>query len=749
MHDAFHRSRSIAATLAAVFPIALFSTADAQTGGSPASQSGQALSVDDDFRVGWPRQVAAGDFEVELFQPQIESWDNLVMRARLAMAVTPVGGSAPEYGILGISAGTLVDKQSGTVFMQQMRIESLDLPGDPARVQALRAALAPKLSSLAGMLSIAELHGALAVDQAMASSGAQPVRNDPPRFFFSESPALLVLLDGPPALRPFTDPFLRAINTSALLLLDQSSGTWYLRAFGDWRSAPAVAGPWSLFDPQGAGQTSIATALGSALAAAGKLGTLSFFDLRPNAPAPKEPVAIFISEGPAEVIETDGAPNPAPIPGTNLLYITNTQSQIIVNPADGSNYVLVSGRWFRSPSLAQGPWTYVAGKDLPPAFASIPEGSPPGAALTSIPGTPQAQGATIANSIPQTAVINRSAAKLQVTYQPPSAPQFRPIEGTPLQYAVNTATPVIGVDPFTFFAVEDGVWFTASAATGPWTLATSVPAVIYTIPVSSPLHYVTYVKVYGADDLSVTVGYTPGYFGTVQSQDGTVVYGTGYDTPGWVGDDTWYGYPWTYGWGAGFGWAPLTGFCWGFTAGRWWGATHPWWGPWHGWNNADFHQLSLNHFDGYQHWAADGGALAGAVRRSNGAWPDRAAEGARAAGAAGAAGAARRDAGGDAAQRPNNVYAGRDGNVYRNGAQGWERAGANGWQNADRGSDWNQQSDWLRSQEQGRSSSNWNQSSDWNRGMDGPQRFEGGGFSGGGMSRGGFYGGGGFRGGRR
>jgi hypothetical protein len=736
-----------ALTTATLLPSPAVQQASAQDAAAHSSQpSGQALSVQDDFRVGWPRQVVAGDFQVELFQPQIESWDNLVMRCRLAMAVTPAGGSAPEYGILGLSAGTLIDKQSGTVFMQQMTIESLDLPGDPARAQALRTALAPKLPSLAGMLSISELQSAIGIDQAMAAGGAQPVRNDPPRFFFSESPALLVLLDGPPALRPFVDPYLRAVNSTALLLLNQSSGTWYLRAFGGWRTAPAVDGPWSAFDAQASGGASVASSLATALAAAGKLGTLDFFDPRPNTPAPKEPVRIFVSESPAEVIETDGPPAPAPIPGTTLLYITNTQSQIIVDPADGSNYLLVSGRWFRSPSLAQGPWTFVPGNQLPSQFAKIPESAPSGAALTAVPGTAQAQGAAIANTIPQTAVINRAAAKLDVTYQgsPPGTPQFRPIEGTPLQYAVNTAVPVIEVDPSTFFAVNDGVWFTAGSPGGPWQVALAVPPVIYTIPVSSPLHYVTYVKVYGADDLSVTVGYTPGYLGTVQSQDGTVVYGTGYTSPGWVGDDVWYGYPWTYGWGAGFGWAPLTGFCWGFNAGRWWGATHPWWGPWRGWNNTDFHQYSWNHFDGYQHWAADGGGLSGAVRRSAAPWPDRpagrAAEGARPAEIAGA---------GDAARRANNVYAGRDGNVYRQGENGWQRYGAGGWNDAQHSEGWNQQSDWLRSQAQGRGSADWNQSPDSNRGAGDAQRYEGGGFSGGGMSRGGFSGGGGFRGGDR
>ena len=40
-------------------------------------------------------------------------------------------------------------------------------------------------------------------------------------------------------------------------------------------------------------------------------------------------------------------------------------------------------------------------------------------------------------------------------------------------------------------------------------------AVIYTIPASSPLYYVTYVKIYEVTPTTVSVGYTPGYTGTV------------------------------------------------------------------------------------------------------------------------------------------------------------------------------------------------------------------------------------------
>src|SRR4029077_14214960 len=111
-----------------------------------------------------------------------------------------------------------------------------------------------------------------------------------------------------------------------------------------------------------------------------------------------------------------------------------------------------------------------------------------------------------------------------------------------------------------------GVWFRAPSLTGPWVVATYVPAAIYTIPPSSRLYYGTYVKVYGATDKVVYVGYTPGYMGTVVSPDGVVVFGTGYSYQPWVGT-VYYPVPVTYGVMAQPVYNPAVGMAFGFAMG--------------------------------------------------------------------------------------------------------------------------------------------------------------------------------------
>src|SRR5262249_41756100 len=110
-----------------------------------------------------------------------------------------------------------------------------------------------------------------------------------------------------------------------------------------------------------------------------------------------------------------------------------------------------------------------------------------------------------------------------------------------------------------------GLGFLSPAGGAPWSPACFVPAVIYTIPRSSPLHYVTYVRVYDASSDSVYVGYDPGYVGSYVTPDNTVVYGSGYYYRPWMGS-VWYPCPITWGFG--------------FTYWNSWWNPWPWWRPW-------------------------------------------------------------------------------------------------------------------------------------------------------------------------
>ena len=117
-----------------------------------------------------------------------------------------------------------------------------------------------------------------------------------------------------------------------------------------------------------------------------------------------------------------------------------------------------------------------------------------------------------------------------VSYNGP--PEFKAIDGTSLQRAVNTDTDIIQVGAV-FYYCNQGVWFTSKAASGPWQVATTIPAEIYKIPASSPSHHVTYVVVEEDDndnDEWVTFAYVAGYTGLMIGW-GCAVWGSGWYYP--------------------------------------------------------------------------------------------------------------------------------------------------------------------------------------------------------------------------
>lgn len=261
---------------------------------------------------------------------------------------------------------------------------------------------------------------------------------------------------------------------------------------------------------------------------------------------------------------SDSLPNFQPIRGTALQYAADTDSQLFYYTPDKTAYLWISGRWFKASSL-KGPWTYVAPHDLPEDFAKIPPDSPQGIVLASVPDTPQAELAVVANAMPTTATVNRHDAKIDVEYD--GQPQFKPIEGTTMSYAINAQLPVINLGT-NYYAVEDAVWFVGASPTGPWEVATEVPEEIYTIPPTSPVYYATFARIYDSDTNTVEEGYTAGYTGSYDD-DGTMVYGTDYDYEPYYGND-YYGWGWT--WGYGYWYTPWNG---------WW-TWRPWWGSGNG-----------------------------------------------------------------------------------------------------------------------------------------------------------------------
>ncbi|WP_192878389.1 hypothetical protein [Limnobaculum parvum] len=549
-----------------------------------ASSSDQSASIQP---APWPHSYTIDKTPVTFYQPQLDSLEGNTLKGRLAISVnkgsiTDKNGKKRaqlDYGVLWFSALIDTNTAARTAQLHDISIDKASFPTAPDKQNDYLALVHKALPQKSLMVNLDQVEASLAINQAENQQVGIAVDNKPPQVIFSLTPALLVLVDGEPVTKPTSiENINRVINTRSLLL--EKDSRWYLYFANHWMSAAKLDGNWEPL-------TTIPDGFEKVMQEAVKAKAVDVMDkpsdvMKKSLAEGKYPT-IYTATTPTELITVDGDPQFAPIENTALMYVTNTSGDVFVDSATNNAwYVLLSGRWFTADST-KGPWTYVPGEKLPADFAKIPSLSPKSAVLASIPGTPEAKESLIANSIPQTASVNIQQAKLNVSYDGGKA-QFKSIEGTTLQYAVNSALPVIEVNPNLFYAVQNGIWFTAASSTGPWAVALSVPSIIYTIPASSPVHYVTYVHVYGHTTSVVYVGYTPGYYGTVVSNN-VVVYGTGYPCNAWVGN-VWYGCPATYGYNAAFGYDPYVGWSVGFIAGWAWASAWygPSWGPWYDWD---------------------------------------------------------------------------------------------------------------------------------------------------------------------
>jgi len=483
----------------------------------------------------WPRERSTNGNTVTIYQPQVETWTKNSFTGRAAVELKLAGEKSEWAGVVWFAADGRVDESNRVVNLDHFDITRVQFPEAKDGGSNALAVMREVVPSGARTVSLDYLVTALGFKQAAAREGLHGYNHTPPEIIWATNRTVLILIDGEPALRPVPGGNLqRVINTPALLV--KAGDKFFLAGDGRWFTAGSIQGPWALSQTP---PPEVAALVTNAVAAS----------LPPGETQPR----IVVRTHAAELLQTGGMPDFRAIPGTSLQYAADTDNQLFFDSEYREAYLLISGRWFRAKSL-NGPWDYVTPSDLPADFAKIPPKSPQAIVLASVPGTPQAEAALQAITTPTTATVNRRDAKIQVEYD--GEPQFKAITGTDMSYAVNAKLPVILADGI-YYAVDNGVWFTAPAATGPWEVATEVPEKIYTIPPDSPVYYATFVHVYeGTNDL-VEVGYTPGYEGAYED-DGTVVYGTGCDYDPWCGDNYYYGWGWS--WGYGYVYVPWYGW---------------------------------------------------------------------------------------------------------------------------------------------------------------------------------------------
>jgi hypothetical protein len=177
---------------------------------------------------------------------------------------------------------------------------------------------------------------------------------------------------------------------------------------------------------------------------------------------------ILVSTTPAIVLLVNGKPVLAPVQGTELQYVVNTNWDLFYDKAD--YYLLNGSNWLKAKELA-GPWT--ATMKLPVEMSKLPA-SNWSEVLKAVPPPAGARPA------PKVFFTDRPAELIVFRGQP----VYAPVPGTTLAVATNTDSTVFQHKPDNqVYALLSGRWFRAGNVEAPWVYAgNNLPADFARIP---------------------------------------------------------------------------------------------------------------------------------------------------------------------------------------------------------------------------------------------------------------------------
>lgn len=497
--------------------------------------------------VTFPRTLSGDAGTVTVHTPQIDAWPNFeAVEGRLVIEVTPAGEDEAVFGVAEFAADTDPNLELRVVAIENQKITDTNYhESDLARQEILDNVLKEVLEPKTQYLPLDVILSYIAPDATIPETPG--LSFEPPPIFYSSTPALLVITDGEPLLAQIPDTDLQyAVNTNWDLFRYKDK-EWYLRYDDRWLKNRELSGEWkwdnslpSQFKklPDDGNWTEVKAAM-------------------PPAKRKEDEPTIFVSNRPAELIVTDGQPQHRTIGAAGLEYVDDSESDVF--RYEGKYYYLVSGRWF-SATVLRGPWEHV--RNLPEIFATIPKDHEKAHVLAAVPNTEESRLAVLEASLPRKATISRDAGKNVSVFYQGEEPLFEAIPGTDVERAINSPNDVLRYEDV-YYLCDNAIWYLSTKAEGPWTVADSIPAAIYSIPASSPSYHVTHVHIYEdeSDEETVSTGYTSGYIG-VTVGFGVAMYGTGWYYPPYYGYP-YYGYPfyypYPYSYGASAWYNPNTG----------------------------------------------------------------------------------------------------------------------------------------------------------------------------------------------
>jgi len=388
----------------------------------------------------WPKLFQSDNLKVKIYQPQISSFKGNTIECHSALKI--LKDKKVSYGNIVLKARVSVNRTEDKVTFRNLEVVSIKLSDKREKkentlLKEIEATLPPPkvtftVSQFAALLE--------PLDLATINPDEAKLETTPPEIIFSEEEAFLVIIDGAAKLSKMdSSSLLRIINSPELIVYDSTQKKYYLYLNFAWFENSELNDYWTI----------------ARTTPASLKQTFPKLELK----TPRE-IKIFVRKKSAELIQTFGKPELEMIEGTDLVYVTNTQSNIFVQLGEQRIFLLVTGRWFTANSK-KGPWKFVPQSKLPADFSRIPLSSSKSDVLQSVASNPAAKDKLTETLIPETKSVSRKNVDYKVEYD--GKIELKEVPESTLYYIVNASQPTFKYKDL-YFSCADGIWYVSDVS---------------------------------------------------------------------------------------------------------------------------------------------------------------------------------------------------------------------------------------------------------------------------------------------
>jgi len=309
----------------------------------------------------WPIEIEAkNDIAITLYQPQLESFEGDVLEGRMAVTIKPTEKEM-IFGAVWFKARISTDTENRIAVLEKMDIIKTHFPDGVSEENTA------KFSSLLSA-EMESWNVEMSLDRLLASMNevenlkqiSDKINNDPPTIYFRTAPAVLVMIDGEPILKKDEDSGFEFVVNTPFFIVKDSKADYYINGGPYWYTSKDILSGWEETKKV---PSKIEKFAKSNREESETDSIAQTFDAAPE---------LIVDTKAAELVIVDGELDYKAVDGTSLLYVANSENDILMDINSQNHYVLLAGRWYHSKSLEDGDWQFSEPDDLPKDFSKIP-----------------------------------------------------------------------------------------------------------------------------------------------------------------------------------------------------------------------------------------------------------------------------------------------------------------------------------------------------------------------------------------